>query len=98
MPFVTQARRKQLDAKEIPSHNFEPGDRCYVYYKKMVDQWRESPRWTTAHTIYKSNFMPVAKEDSFIDNYVARSLAWQVFFQLHVIPYEEQKRKENGDV
>ena len=32
------------------------------------------------------------------DLVVAYALAWQVFFNLHVMEYERKKREENGDV
>ena len=98
MPFVKPDRRLLLNAGKIRSADLEPGDRCYLYYKKMVEAWRAEPRWTTAHTIYKSNFMAVSRDEFSLDNYTARYLAWLVFFQLHVMPYELKKREENGDI
>lgn len=83
MPFVTQEHRENIDP-EIP------GDRCYFQYKIMMDQWKENPRWTTADKILSV----------FVSNPWTRAgvLAFLVFFCMHVMPYEEQKRKENGDV
>ena len=57
----------------------------------MVEQWKESPRWKTAHNIYKHI-------NNLNDTSAAYELAWQVFFQLYVMPYELKKREENGDV
>ena len=100
MPFIKQWRRsiielKGLEALEL-TDAIEPGDRCYVYYSQMVGAWRANPRWTTAHNIMKSFGLtePIASDDDFI----AAHLAWQVFFQLYVMPYELKKRKENGDI
>ena len=97
MPFITQERRKIIDEQGLEGLDvIQPGDLCYVYYKQMVDRWKANPRWTTAHRIYKdlhefpSNVSP--------DQCVAKDLAWQVFFQIYVMPYEEKKRAENGDI
>lgn len=96
MPFVTQDHRDKPDCSI-------PGDICYVFYKKMVDKWKKEPRWTTAHKIYAQ--VRLAEElchDRMVidtcDNCTARSLAWQVFFQIYVMEYEQRKRKENGDI
>jgi len=94
MPFVEQYRRV---ANLNLLNEIQPGDLCYIHYKRMVDQWRANPRWTTAHEIYRDLMIsPTVAID--VNEQVARRLAWQVFFQLHVIPYELQKRDENGDI
>ena len=88
MPFVTQEHRDNPDM-EIP------GDRCYFYYKQMVEAWKKSPRWTTADTIYQE----ILYDPSPVLRYeVARKLAWQVFFQRYVMPYEDLKEKANGTI
>lgn len=94
MPFIKKERRELIDSGEMPDI-IQPGDLCYMYYKPMVEKWREEPRWTTAHEIFKSLFTTNCPDG---DHSAARSLAWMVFFQLHVMPYEHEKRKENGDV
>lgn len=94
MPFIAPERRPQVDAGEIAEVDLQPGDRCYRYYKRMVDLWRDEPRWTTAHKIYKTLFVGHKN----VDELVAKQLAWQVFFTLHVIEYEKKKREENGDI
>jgi hypothetical protein len=110
MPFITQERRKQIDDKESDIPEMVPGDRCYLFYKEMVRRWKEKPRWTTAHEIYKElllkdrgKFVVYDEIEGHIkrdldDDYVAQNLSWQVFFQLYVMPYELKKRKENGDI
>lgn len=88
MPFVNAEHRLN------PDHNVA-GDRCFLQYKFMLDKWRASPRWTTADELYAyvlDNNMPE------LDWQRAKELAWAVFFNLHVMPYELQKRKENGEV
>jgi len=88
MPFVNKEHRENIDFAI-------PGDRCYFYYKQMVDAWRTEPRWTTADTIYTE----MVKQRHPIERFqVAKELAWQVFFNLHVMPYEIQKQAENGDI
>lgn len=89
MPFVTAEHRAK------PNLDI-PGDLCYTYYKHLIEKWRNEPRWTTAHNLYKEmlNEQPYLG----IDQRAAYQLAWQVFFQLRVMPYEMQKMKENGDI
>jgi hypothetical protein len=93
MPFITQERREQIAAGTLAE--FQPGDRCYIHYKRLVEQWHENPRWTTAHNLYKSRYELSDYSD---DDDAACELAWAVFFQLHVMPYEGEKQRENGDV
>lgn len=90
MPFVTQNHRDLPDMKIA-------GDRCYLVYAAMVEKWKESPRWTTADEIYQALLKCLRCEYS-IQDQAAHQLAWQVFFQLHVMPYELKKREENGDI
>ena len=100
MPFITPERREAIDLHGVGGlSEIQPGDRCYVFYKAMVDKWKEKPSWTTAHEIYK-DVMTTAYGITLhsIDNVAAKHLAWQVFFQLHVMPYELKKRDENGDI
>lgn len=83
MPFVTTSHR------ECPDFNI-PGDRCYVEYKKIMNAWGESPRWTT---IDKMATRFISNDDD-----RAYFLAFLVFFALHGMKYEEIKREENGDI
>lgn len=104
MPFTTSEARRMTD-KIGPS---EAGDRCFIFYRMMLRAWRASPRWTTAHELYRDMVMlPTVAKDPFNrpditriyeDDRAAVELAWQVFFQLHVMPYELQKRTLNGEV
>ncbi len=94
MPFIIPNRRIELDAG---GEWFEPGDLCYCYYVEMVHSWKANPRWTTAHNIYNK----LVEEFDYLpskDDRVAYRLAWEVFFQLYVMPYELKKREENGDI
>lgn len=88
MPFVDKAHR------ENPDENI-PGDRCFLHYKWMVEKWRAEPRWTTADEIYAK----VMTLDQPTEQWQrSKELAFMVFFQLHLMPYEQSKRKLNGDI
>lgn len=89
MPFVTKEHR------ENPDLNI-PGDRCYVYYKKFVDTWKENPRWTTADGLYQLLLMK--RQHLRFEELSALELAWQVFFIKYVMPYEDKKEAENGGI
>ena len=97
MPFITSEARRmtdQIGPKEV-------GDRCFLYYREMLRAWRASPQWTTAHEIYQDMRRRTHGDyvmDRPIDDVVAQELAWQVFFQLHIMPYELGKRTLNGEV
>ena len=100
MPFITQDRRDiitlfGLDAKQLEP--IQPGDLCYVHYKTMVEKWKTNPRWTTAHEIYKE-VEDTQPYDRTNDDWIAKSLAWQVFFIKYVMKYEDQKEQENGTI
>jgi len=67
------------------------GDLCFLHYLPMKRVWNKSRRWTTAHNTYRDLY-------GLTDDQAAKDLAWQVHFVLNVIPYEIEKRAENGDV
>ncbi len=67
------------------------GDLCFLAYRPMKLEWDKERRWTTAHNQYKRVFKKSNKQ-------AAKELAWWVHFVLNVIPYEVEKRDENGDV
>lgn len=103
MPFINQVRRDMMASGGLV--DWQPGDYCYKHYKEMVDAWKTSPRWTTAHNLYAklnldrmtdlTQMSPDADHDM---NFYARDLAWQVFFIKYVMPYEDLKEKENGTI
>ena len=100
-PFITQERREQLDNFEADMFPIGPGDRCYLYYKEMVRKWKENPRWSTTHELYKElrKAMLEQKFEEFpTDDYTAMELAWQCFFYFYVLPYEEEKEEMNGTI
>lgn len=103
MPFTTQENRVKFPDTKTDDDNLRhaheigaPGDRCFVFYRPMIRAWRASPRWTTAHELRKK------KDNDLVylgtDDRTALNLAWDVFFNLHVMPYEIKKREENGEV
>ena len=103
MPFIKQEIRKEIaEGKHdwLYTNEEEPGNLCYMSYKLIVEKWRENPKWTTADYIYKTVIrqMSEAELEGDISVQSALGLAWQVFFQLHVMPYELKKREENGDI
>jgi hypothetical protein len=107
MPFITQQKRDFVEAYGLDGTNFFPevGDRCYFFYKDMVRQWKENPRWRTAHQIYKDMVEAIEGErvvdqerEGVDDDDVAYQLAWQVFFMWWVVPYEKEKEKLNGPI
>lgn len=96
MPFIEQWRRNVIAQQGLEGlEAVVPGDRCYVHYKHFVDEWNNEPRWATVHRLLmemNNIFFPTDDEE------VAAALAWQVFFNIHVMPYELLKRAENGDI
>ena len=98
MPFIEKWRREIIEKFGLDGLAvIQPGDRCYVHYKNMVDRWHEKPSWTTAHAIFKEWALHTEHETN-PDELIASRLAWEVFFQIHVMPYEIKKRSENGDI
>ncbi len=103
MPFITGEARRMTD-------NIGPkvvGDICFLHYRKMLRAWRTSPRWTTAHDLYRDLIVTPRLHDAAItdgfsqrtlDEVSATELAWQVFFIKHVWPYEQMKCTENGEI
>jgi hypothetical protein len=87
MPFVDKNHRLNPDINI-------PGDRCYLKYAQIMEMWRAEPRWTTVDEIYK--WVKEAAEEP--DMQRAKELAFMVFFNLHVMPYELKKMKDNGDI
>lgn len=94
MPFITKERRALIESGKLKREDFEPGDLCYTYYKPMVDRWKIKPRWTTADEIYRE----VLRHNFTVEDATAAQLAYKVFFERYVMPYELKKLAENGDV
>ena len=91
MPFVDETHRADPDMQV-------PGDRCYLFYREIMEEWKRAPRWTTVDTIMTKllNFL-----DGHDVNQASRSaalLAFMVFFAREVMPYEEKKCRENGEI
>ncbi len=88
MPFVPQSNRDAMASGMPP---ITVGDKCYLAYKKIMGQWKESPRWTSIHIMFRDTF-------GVTDDKAAEMLAFLVFFSLHGVDYELDKRDENGDI
>ena len=101
MPFIKPERRPVIDTwvngGQKPHFSLDVGDLCYTYYKAMVDAWQAYSHWKTTHMIY---YELLNNKTAYVtaDQITASGLAWQVFFHLHVMPYELKKREENGDI
>jgi len=111
MPFTKQEDRKKIgDLSELGVRNllitrissisdFAVGDKCYYFYNIMMKVWKNNRRWTVAHSIYQEMIERINKHTAWADDTKrAYELAWQVFFQLQVMPYELEKQAENGDI
>ena len=99
MPFIKQERRATVERGTLT--DVEPGDRCYKFYKEMVDAFKKEPRWTTIHKIYKGHLYDLHlthMANVMCDDCLAARLAWQCFFNFYVLPYEEKQRALNGDI
>lgn len=103
MPFITGEARRMTDTIGPTT----VGDRCFLYYREMLRKWRSSMRWTTAHEIYRDTVMNCKETNPLLvlggdqvmkDKEAAINLAWQVFFNRHVLPYEALKCTENGEI
>lgn len=109
MPFI-QSDKRPLVRSNPTQYMKEPGDRCYLIYAEMMRLWRLSPRWTTADKIHEDFVMNV-EDNAFLEALYSKSpmtgwnelcnaasLAWQVFFNEEVLPYEARKKRENGAI
>lgn len=110
MPFIAPKRRDEIH-KDGPSACQDVGDPCFIFYSQIMSIWRTEPRWRTAHRIYRQFFLePVSTaffqlvyeqiQDKFelMDVIAASHLAYQVFFQTFVMPYEVEKENQNGTI
>jgi hypothetical protein len=99
MPFIKPERRELAEKGKLP--DTQVGDRCFYFYKQMVDEWKKNPRWITAHNLKKKMLHGLHLTHVgglACDDCVARHLAWEVFFLKYVIPYENEKELENGTI
>lgn len=88
MPFIPQNEREEI-AKDGVAKNV--GGMCYIEYKKLMQAWGTERRWTTAHNEFKRLF-------DCDDIQASKALAYFVFFCNEVMLYEEEKRRDNGDI
>lgn len=97
MPFTEPADRRKMDKLvdlqrelALAAKNVKPGDRCFLEYRNMMRKWKANRRWTTADEILSAMF-PEDSQRAFF-------LAYLVFFIKHVMQYEREKCRENGDI
>lgn len=84
MPFITPEHRDKPDMTV-------PGDMCYLEYKQLVEKLRPMS-WTKFSEITKDWFELEDQEET------QHFLAWMVAFIKVVMPYEDQKEKDNGTI
>lgn len=97
MPFTAKPDREKVDrvlalARTLDEirKDLKPGDRCFSHYRGMKKAWAKSRRWTTVDELAKVLFPD--------DEMRAYFLGFLVFFALEAMPYEREKKTENGDV
>lgn len=105
--------RRVSEKGEIPKDaKVDLGDWCFLAYREMMIEWQKAPRWTTAHNLRRKMENDIRSlyftftldggkvhvRNDQIDIRVAHMLAWEVFFNLHVMEYERKKREKNGEV
>lgn len=89
MPFIPKEGRERLKKPGEEPQNV--GEMCYLEYVKIMDQWKQRPRWQTVHKLAQDAL-------SLSDQQAAEILAFLVFFSKHAMKYEDQKSQENGDI
>ena len=97
MPFTKTKDRRKMDRIQAMTRelrdlmiDIKPGDRCFLEYRRMMREWKKNTGWTTADTL-AANLLPDEQARAYF-------LAFLVFFNLHVMPYERMKQRENGDI
>lgn len=110
MPFIEPKNRDRIKLLGCEACT-DVGDICFVFYTHLTDAWKHEPRWRTAHRLYRDLVIQPEGCDYF--NYVydrlqhrfelsdcvaACQLAWQVFFENYVMPYEKLKEEQNGTI
>ena len=109
MPFTEQRSRERIKLLGVEACE-NVGDLCYVFYSHLMQAWRDNLRWKTAHRLFDLEIDPI--EDEYFqyvydrvmhkfelkDVTKAAALAYKVFFHRHVMKYEFEKMRENGDI
>lgn len=100
MPYIKQEARKRLADGEAPQ---APGEINYLFYQSMLKAWKVKPSYDTVHDILHckrealqivsliASACPKCLETGF-------TLAFMEFYRRKVVPYEERKIVENGDI
>jgi hypothetical protein len=104
VPHIPKVLRPIL--KSDPKQACLPGELNFLFTVELCRRWKETPCYTTAHEMstqqeeFVSQLWPKVNQELFtladLDN--AFFLAYLCFFHSVVMPYEEKKAAENGDV
>lgn len=109
MPFIPPNQRDAIKLRGIEACE-TVGDVCYVFYCHLMTAWNEEKRWRTAHRLYDLECDPadneyfqlvyskLEKKFELKDVAKASALAYKVWFQLHVMPYEIEMINKNGNI
>ena len=110
MPFILPSSRDKIKAVGIEACE-NVGDICYVFYDHIMKVWRDEPRWRTAHRMFRQFseepeateyfeyvYEKVKNNFELADVVCAAKLAYNVFFELVVIPYEREMIEKNGNI
>lgn len=96
MPFIKNDRRAPLSTGDILPE--APGDICYLEYVRLLEEWKENPRWTTIHNMCKRILTETDDIEDDDDKFTARFLAFMVIWQKYGWPYELDRIEEHGDI
>jgi hypothetical protein len=114
MPFVKQERRKEIDRLGVVACSEYGDICYYFYKLmvdrwKKEPRWStahiiyrdfilDDATGISKPNIYWSTFDLLQAKFDLLDVKAALDLAWQVFFQKYVMPYEDLKENENGTI
>ena len=96
MPYIPQEDRLRA-GMELSFDNV--GEQNFHFYKKMLEMWKETPRYRTIHIIYRTMVVVPRKFKTVTTGeQSARELAFMEFYRRVAAPYEDKAMKKNGDV
>lgn len=85
MPYIKRGKRENLDHSiaALVSHASASGDYAYIYFRLLAN---------SAHALAPKSFAGFAAAMGILEAAKAE------FYRRVVVPYEEERMKENGDV
>ena len=94
MPYIEKRYRKPLDRGATPA---TPGEFAYVLTRRALACLPKVPRFSDYATAMGefAEALPEFRVKAYLG---ARVCAAMEFYRRLIAPYEDQKRKENGDV